>query len=277
MNRPPKTADATSRRRRAALTRADRLGGSLAVLVRAHLATALEALPERPGHHDAEPVRRAVVHAVRRLAPLLAARLRHGLLQTAQREHLLTARQLTRAARGRSPVHEGLLDYLRLIIRPPPLWWLEALVGFAPPALTRLIDPDRASAAVLQGIAAGKDRRAIAADLTDAFGGYESAARRVARTEGLRAATQAQLHASESIPELVIGYEIDSVLDNRVRPEHAKRHGQRFYRHPRKGQRGLNEMPQPPLEADGRLAHNCRCYIRPLFGGDIDEPESQDV
>ena len=110
----------------------------------------------------------------------------------------------------------------------------------------------------------------IAADLTDVFDGYAGAARRVARTAGLQVATQTQLAVSEQIPDMVAGYELNTVLDERVRPEHRAAHGRRFYRVPKAGQRGMNEMPQPPIWG-GQVAWNCRCFLVPIIEIDGEE------
>ena len=266
----PTTLTRAERRHRAALTRSARMGGALAVRVRAALASCLDALPERPGPHDLHRLRAhvdAVTHLLRRV---LADRFRAMLLAAAEREHWLSVVELTRAVR-RGKVEEGWRDYARLILPAPALDFLERIVGPAFRALTRIIDPQRASNVVLQGVAQGKDRKKIASDLTDVFGGYERAARRVARDEGLRVATQTQLAVSEQIPEMVAGYTINSVLDELVRPEHRKRHGWKFYRNPKRGQRPLSECPQPPLEADGSWAYGCRCFLVPIIVIDGEE------
>jgi len=167
-------------------------------------------------------------------------------------------------------------DLLTRLIDPPGFDFLRLIVGDAPDLLTRLIDPQSASNTVLQGIAQGWDRRRIAAELTDVFGGWESSARRVARTEGLRVATRTQLSASEEIPDLVQGYQVLSVLDARVRPEHRERHGTIYHRNPRGSQLGFDVMPQPPLDNPGSvLAHNCRCFLCPVFH--LDEANADDV
>lgn len=252
------------RRHHAAIIRAARMGGVLARHVRAALASCLDELPDQPGPHDLIRLRSHVEAVTTRLAAVLSDRLRTMLLAAAEREHWLTAVALTRAAR-RGNVQEGWRDYFKLLIPAPAREFLERIVGATHRFLTRLIDPQRASNVVLQGVSSGKNRKQIVADLTDAFGGYEAAARRVARTEGLRVAVSTQLAVSEDVPELVAGYSVYSVLDDRVRPEHRKRHGFKYYRNPKKGQRGMDEMPRPPLEADGSLAHNCRCGLLPII------------
>jgi SPP1 gp7 family putative phage head morphogenesis protein len=161
-------------------------------------------------------------------------------------------------------------DYSELLIEPPSAFEIAQLVGPAPLKLTKLFSPDRAAAQVWQGIAGGKDRRAIAQDLAKVLNQDMNAARRVARTEGLRVATAMQLSASEQIPELISGYQILATLDNDTRPEHHARHGAIYHRHPEGSQLGFDKMPHPPVEADGKIAFCCRCMLAPVFQ---DEPE----
>lgn len=68
----------------------------------------------------------------------------------------------------------------------------------------------------------------------------------------------------------LVGWQIISMLDNRVRPKHAERHGRVFYYNPRpeRGERGMDECPHPPYESDkdgGVWAANCRCVLNPVF------------
>lgn len=153
------------------------------------------------------------------------------------------------------------------IIEPPSAFEIARIVGPAPLRLTKLFDVDRTAAIVWQGIAEGKDRRAIARDLSKVLSGDMVAARRVARTEGLRVATAVHLQTAEQIPDLVIGYQIHATLDTRTRPEHRDRHGTIYYRNPKPGQKGFAEMPQPPVDPGGVIAYNCRCFLAPVFDG----------
>jgi|SRR5579883_1669263 len=165
-----------------------------------------------------------------------------------------------RAPRTASPGGPG------YVLPPLPVARVKKLVGPAPEKLTAAADPQRAAAVVWQGISDGKNRIEIAKDLKPVVEDVGAAARRVTRTEGLRVATAAQLTASEQIPDLVIGYQVLSVGDARVRPEHTKRHGTVYYRNPRPGELGFDVMPQPPIDQPGnRLAHNCRCILVPVF------------
>ena len=266
----PKTQlSRAERRHRAAIVRAARMGGALARLIRAARIACCEALPATIGPHDLIRVRGHVEAATGHLQRVLAFRFRAMLMASAEREHYLSAVEFTRLSR-KVKVEEGWVDYLKLIIPAPALDFLESIVGPLWRRVVGTINPQRASDTVLQGIAAGKNRKQIADDLEEVFGGYERSARRVARDEGLRVATQAQLAVSEQIPDLIAGYSINSVLDERVRPEHRKRHGHKFYRNPGRGQKGLNECPQPPVEADGTWAYGCRCFLVPIVVGDDD-------
>lgn len=255
------------------MIRAARMGGALARLVRAALASCVDALPDQPGPHDLHRVRQHVEAVTDLLRRLMGERFRAMLLAAAEREHWLTTVELTRASRGVSEsfvVSEGWRDYARLILPAPALDFLERIVGPLWRRVVGAIAPERASDAVLQGIAQGKNRKQIAADLEDVFDGYASGARRVARTAGLQVATQTQLAVSEQIPELVTGYELNTVLDDRVRPEHRARHGWRYYREPTGRQRPLSDCPQPPIW-DGHVAWNCRCFLVPIISIDGEE------
>lgn len=266
---PTERLTPAERRHRTAIMRAARMGGALAVRIRAALSVCLDGLPERPGPADLLRIRSHVETTTELLRRVLADRFRKMLFAAAEREHFLSAVELTRASK-RGQVEEGWLDYIRLIIPAPAREFLDAIVGPLWRRIVGGINPERASNAVLQGIAQGKDRRQIAADLTDVFDGFETAARRVARTAGLEVATRTQLSVSEQIPELVAGYQLNTVLDDRVRPEHRAAHGRRFYRVPKEGQLGMDQMPIPPIWG-GRVAHNCRCLLIPILEIDGEE------
>lgn len=269
-----------ARKRLAAERAAQRLAAGLAAMVHVARRGILDDFPDQP--HPLQSYRLADRAAT--VATLLQLGLRstltRGLTALGAWSHLRTARLLTQWTRGtlavRKPKREDWLDdllgtadeYARLLIDPPSADLLQRIVGPAPDRLTRLVDPQDASRVVLNGISMGQDRRQIGADLETLFGGWEVAARRVARTAGLQAATEMQLAASEEIPGLVVGYQILAVLDGRTRPEHKRRSGTVYYRNPRPGQKGMREMPRPPMEPDGTLAHNCRCLLSPVFPSD---------
>jgi SPP1 gp7 family putative phage head morphogenesis protein len=246
-----------------AVERAAGSAGSLADLAARHAAAIVDS--DIPAARKAD----AVAAVASQLRALTRARLRDDLARLALRGHALTARLVTRQARGR-PIREELWlpdadDYDAWIVDAPSRELIRLLVGPAPDRLTTLIDPQAAANAVYAGVSYGKDRRAIAADLRDLFGGFGQSARRVARTEGLRVATESQLAASESVAHLIAGYICHATLDSRTRPEHRKRDGTTYWRNPRPGQKGFAEMPRPPYDADGTLCYNCRCFVVPRF------------
>lgn len=135
-------------------------------------------------------------------------------------------------------------------------------------AQTKLAPPDQVAALVIQGMAAGQTVQQLAKSMEPAVQGVRSSAQRVARTEGMRVAHAARLSAFDDLGDMVIGYQIHATMDWRVRPHHAARNGNIYYKNPGAGQLSVAEMPQPPIEEDGTVAFNCRCYLTPVFDAD---------
>jgi SPP1 gp7 family putative phage head morphogenesis protein len=127
--------------------------------------------------------------------------------------------------------------------------------------LSKLAPPEQLARTVAAGMASGHTQSQIARELLPAMQGVRSSARRVARTEGIRVAQETQLEAWGQMGDLIAGYQVHATLDQYTRPHHAARSGTIFYKHPKPGQLGLDKMPRPPMEADGSVAHNCRCYL----------------
>lgn len=167
-------------------------------------------------------------------------------------------------AKGRTLDDFAGYDYSRYLVAPPSAEELASIVGNVPAALTRL-GADQAASTVWSGIANGFNRTEIAKALQPMLNNYAVAARRTARTEGLRVATETNLAVAEQLGTDVIGYQIHAVLDDRTRPEHRKRDGTIYYREPTSGQHAMGEMPRPPMDPDGSLAFNCRCFLSPVF------------
>lgn len=117
--------------------------------------------------------------------------------------------------------------------------------------------------AFAMGMSQGKTQQEIARDLLPYFNDDRVRARRFARTFSMLVAHQGRIDAVEKISP--IGYQIHATRDSRTRPEHAARDGTVYYREPTEGQKGFGEMPRPPLEADGRPAWNCRCWLSPVL------------
>lgn len=130
---------------------------------------------------------------------------------------------------------------------------------------TRLASPEVLADTLAVGLAAGKSQQEIARDLLPLVDGVRASARRVARTESLRVAQAAVMKTHEQLGDLVVGYQIHATLDARTRPEHRKRNGTAYYANPAPGQLGYDQMPNPPQEADGTTAWNCRCWLSPIL------------
>lgn len=141
-------------------------------------------------------------------------------------------------------------------------------------SLTRLAAPRVIAETVANTTAAGGGVNQLRRALMPVLGNVKSAARRVARTEYLRVAQHAQNEAYSEIDDMIVGYQVHAVLDERTRPKHRKRAGWQYFKNPKPGQRSMSECPNPPMEEDGSVAHNCRCFRTPIFGkGNSDAPD----
>jgi SPP1 gp7 family putative phage head morphogenesis protein len=125
--------------------------------------------------------------------------------------------------------------------------------------------PQQLAEIVAQGVAAGETQQQIAKRLLPVVDGVRSSARRIARTEGLRVAQEMQVRAWDGLGDMLLGYQVRAVLDERTRVEHRLRNGTIYYRDPKLGQKGMDECPRPPLEADGSYSWNCRCTLAPCM------------
>lgn len=276
----------------ALLARADRTADAAEAAVARVWSLILAAL-QHPGppYHVAQ----AVAHAARQLPPVggaVLADLEAGAMDAARAtaRHLaarLPARAQARlVARGRRFPRSGLLedeggpavDLVELIL--PPLLpeqvrrvvygagWLDKVR-----ALTRLADPDLLAARVAAAVQAGWTVQQIAADIRPAVQGVVTSARRVARTAGLWVAHEAELHVyEEGLGDIVDGYAVRAVVDEATRRKHRERNGTQYYRRPKAGQLGFEDMPRPPRESPrdgGGWAFNCRCWLDPILSADL--------
>lgn len=158
-------------------------------------------------------------------------------------------------------------DRVTQIVRQPTasLSWqgrIASISGLAP--------PDQLAALVIQGISQGQTVDRMARAIFPTVNGVRTSARRIARTEGMRVAHEARMDAYAGLGDLIIGYQIHATMDWRVRPHHAARNGTVYYRNPKPGQESMARMPRPPIEEDGSVAHNCRCYLTPVLDVDPD-------
>lgn len=136
--------------------------------------------------------------------------------------------------------------------------------------ISGLAPPEQLAALVVQGMSQGQTVDRMARMILPSVQRVRTSARRIARTEGMRVAHEARMTAYDGLGDLVIGYQIHATMDWRVRPHHAARNGTIYYRNPGPGQPSTAQMPRPPLEADGSVAHNCRCYLTPVLSVDPD-------
>lgn len=246
-------------------------------------------------------------HMGRRIADLVAAManasirlLAQGLAQQAMKIRQDTVRQITTTvpvralalvantlpvaeARRATPAEAEQIG--RMLF--PPLTPIEATsVVYAPSSvggswqgrmgqLTALAPPEQVAALVNHWAASGEPPRALEDRLLPVMAGVRSAARRVARTEGQRVANTVRMATYDGLSDLIIGYQVHATMDSRTRPHHAARNGTVYYKDPKAGQLGLRDMPHPPIEEDGTVAHNCRCYLSPVMTVDqelLDDP-----
>lgn len=182
-----------------------------------------------------------------------------------------------RTVKGAAPVIALTKNAIRdkfydLLIEPIKRTVLEKIVLGGAAAIQRLmqtvrttVNPQKLAQIFVDGISSGKDRRQIATDLRNELGVTRAAAKRLTRTEGARVASESNMAAYEELGDMVMGYQIHAVLDERTRPQHRIRNGTIYYKEPVGSQKSVTEMPRPPVEPDGTIAFNCRCFLSPVF------------
>lgn len=138
--------------------------------------------------------------------------------------------------------------------------------------LTKLAAPEALAAQIAIGVQKGETPAQLAKRIRGTVQGVQTSARRIARTESMRVAHDVHEKAWAQLGDAVVGYQIHATLDTRTRPEHRKRDGTKYWRYPKSGQLGLDKMPRPPREMDGKIAFNCRCYLTPIVDFSATEP-----
>jgi hypothetical protein len=182
--------------------------------------------------------------------------------------------QFREPARAEMSHEEQRRIFERLLFPPPSKDWVEHLLGVTlqrQPWYQALngsfraaeFGPDRLAGIIAAGYSSGKSQAEITEDVRPFVDGVKWRAARVARTYGLAVAGQAQREMHAQLGELEIGKMVRATLDERTRPKHRLRSGTVYYKEPKGGQFGYDAMPEPPLEADGTLAYNCRCFSGP--------------
>ena len=268
---PPTTPDRRLARKLRQLGDADAAAAALEFAVRRAWSRLTAALRGRAGVHHAHAALRDVRAALAPLPAELLAALRRHAHPAARRAYRHGAEALADALPdGALTESLTVADLFRRFILPAP-----RLIDFAAAAesgnwwprlsqLTRLVDADRIAGRVFGVQASGGSVADVARDVLPLVDGVRSAARRVARDAVLGTAHAMQMAAWEEAGDFIAGYAVVAVLDSRTRPDHRARHGTRYWKRPRPGQKGLGEMPRPPYEADGKLAYNCRCLLVPI-------------
>lgn len=140
--------------------------------------------------------------------------------------------------------------------------WYQALDASAKAAA---FEPGSLAALVARDISQGKSQREVAKSVLPFVNGVRYRAKRVARTYGLAVAHDSQQAANDALADLIEGWQVHATLDQNTRPKHRERNGRIYYLHPQPGQAGLDQKPDPPREADGEVAWNCRCYVSPVL------------
>jgi SPP1 gp7 family putative phage head morphogenesis protein len=132
--------------------------------------------------------------------------------------------------------------------------------------LTALAAPDALAARIATLVQQGLSVQKIAREIRPVVEGVQASARQIARTAGLFVSHEAERETYRGLEgDLILGYTVRAVLDERTRPAHRARDGQQFYIRPGPGQRQMSECPHPPREADGSWAFNCRCWLEPIL------------
>lgn len=198
----------------------------------------------------------------------IASRLpRAQLVRVAEAEGLPPALPLPRMELGEIFPAPRIEDLVRIVFA---TGWEERIA-----AQTRLAQPGAIAALIANGLQQGQTPAKIARTIRPFVQGVQSTAKRIARTEAMRVAGELQLEAFEGLGDLVVGYTVHSVVGNPYsRPWHVQRSGTQYFKNPAPGQKGLRQMPRPPMEAEDpaerpagtpQLAHNCLCYLTPLL------------
>jgi hypothetical protein len=131
--------------------------------------------------------------------------------------------------------------------------------------LTRLANPETLAHTIAIGVQQAKSPATIARQILPVVQNVRSSAKRVARTEAMKVAHSFEMDTYDQLGDLVVGFQINATKDINTRKAHYDRDGDQFFKDPKPGQLGLDAMPRPPLEADGSVAHNCRCYLTPIL------------
>jgi uncharacterized protein with gpF-like domain len=137
---------------------------------------------------------------------------------------------------------------------------------------SKKFSPSAAAAAVVAAMRSAKDlpkaRQEALSAVRSFIDSMRSVGEAIARDETVSKTTEVVEQVGEEVEEIV-GWQVISMRDNRVREKHRKRDGNTYYKEPKKGQLGLYDMPRPPYESQrdkGVRAWGCRCRLVAVFG-----------
>lgn len=119
----------------------------------------------------------------------------------------------------------------------------------------KIADKDELRGTISKLYADGASPDAIRKAIQPSVEGIKSSAQRIARTESLRIAEEAQRESYRQVDDLIAGMQIWATLDDRTRPEHAARNGTMY------------PKDACPLVPD---APNCRCFTSPVLRDETD-------
>jgi SPP1 gp7 family putative phage head morphogenesis protein len=140
--------------------------------------------------------------------------------------------------------------------------WAQRLTSLS----RQIADPQRLATEIAVGYAQGENIAQLTKRVRDTAGVASASAKRIARTEAMRVAGNAQNESFTALGPLQIGLQHNAQIDQNSRPEHAALNGKIYYNDPEPGQSSVNEMVIEPGQA--RLP-NCRCWSSPV----LREPE----
>lgn len=129
---------------------------------------------------------------------------------------------------------------------------------------SKVTQPERVAGEIITGMATGEDVKALRDRIDKHVGKLHGSSMRIARTEARRVAETANREAlKQSLGDMLDGWQITAVLDERTRPEHAARHGT-VYR--KGGQPAFEDAPELPDEPNCVLPGN---LVRGMFSGGL--------
>ena len=122
---------------------------------------------------------------------------------------------------------------------------------------SKVTQPEQVAGEIVTSMTLGEDVKGLRNRIDKHVGKLHGSSMRIARTEARRVAEKANVESMEqALGDLLDGWQVTAVLDERTRPHHAARHGT-VYR--KGGDPAYEEKPELPDEP------NCRCTLIPVL------------